>query len=327
MRSGAAPESLLSVDRLGVDLVDTRDPRPVLDDISLSVAPGETLCLVGESGCGKTLTALAIAGLLPSAAKVRTGECRYRGESLLGLPESARRRFRGGEIAMIFQEPMSSLNPVQKVGTQVAEVVKLHIGLGGRAAMKRARELLGEVGIPDPAGRMGAYPHELSGGLRQRVMIAMALAGEPGLLIADEPTTALDVTIQAQVLELLMGLKERRGLALLLISHDLGVVAEIGQRVCVLYAGQIVESGTVAELFAEPRHPYTQALLASLLRIDGVQRPLVALPGTVPAPGKMPAGCRFRERCSVARPECTREQDLVELGDGRALRCAVGAAR
>jgi peptide/nickel transport system ATP-binding protein len=296
----------------------------LVEEIEFEIRAGETLCLVGESGCGKSLTALSIPRLLPAGLHMAAGDIRWRGRELTRLDEAALRGLRGAEIGFIFQEPMSSLNPVLTVGVQIAETLLAHGKADRAAARRRAGELLAEVGVPDPVGRLSNYPHELSGGLRQRVMIAMALACDPALLIADEPSTALDVSVQAQVLELLRSLCERRGLALLLITHDLGVVAELGQRVLVMYAGQIVEAASVAELFAAPLHPYTRALMDSLPRLEGEAMP-TGIPGAVPRPGLAPAGCRFRDRCTLAASVCEEEQPLRELGGGRALRCCKGA--
>jgi oligopeptide/dipeptide ABC transporter ATP-binding protein len=317
----AAPDPLLAVEDLHIHLHGETGSIPVVEGVDLGLERGATLGLVGESGCGKSLTALSVLGLLPRGLRREKGRILYRGRDLTGLGEKQLRRVRGAEIAMIFQEPMTSLNPVLTVGTQVGEGLRLHRGLGRRGARERSAELLREVGVPDPRRRLGSYPHELSGGLRQRVMIAMALACDPALLIADEPTTALDMTIQAQVLDKLGELKARRGLALLLITHDLGVVAEMAQRVLVMYAGQIVESATTAELFEAPLHPYTRALLESLPRVDRKLADARGIPGSVPRPGRMPTGCRFRERCALAEPACREAQPLRELGGGRLLRC------
>jgi peptide/nickel transport system ATP-binding protein/oligopeptide transport system ATP-binding protein len=298
-----------------------------VDGVSFDVRSGETLGIVGESGCGKTVTSLSILGLLPTPpARIEEGSSiRFLGEELVGAAEHRLRELRGNEIAMIFQEPMSSLNPVFTVGRQIGEALRLHRGLDRAGARAEAVRLLAEVGIPDPASRVDAYPHQLSGGMRQRVMIAMALSCEPKLLIADEPTTALDVTIQAQILELLADLRERRGMAVLLITHDLGVVAEVCDRVIVMYAGQVVETGDVHAIFASPKHPYTRGLLGSLPVVDDPSKRLTAIPGTVPSPTAWPTGCRFRERCPEAGAGCEQAQSLVELeqvhGDGRAARC------
>jgi oligopeptide/dipeptide ABC transporter ATP-binding protein len=320
--AGAAPRApLLEARGLCVQLRTPGGWVAAVDGLDLVVAAGETLGLVGESGCGKTLAALALMGLLPPAARLAGGSLRFAGEEIGALPESGRRRLRGSRMAMVFQEPTTCLNPVLNVQTQLTEGIRLHLGLGRAAARERALALLTEVGVPDPARRLRSFPHELSGGLRQRVMIAMALACDPDLLIADEPTTALDMTIQAQVLAKIAALQERRGLAVLLITHDLGIVAQMARRVCVMYAGQVVEEAPVEALFAAPRHPYTRGLLASLPRWDRPPALLAGIPGSVPAPGQAPAGCRFRDRCSLAEARCAQEQLLEPGGDGRRLRC------
>ena len=295
-----------------------------VDGVSFEVRTGETLGIVGESGCGKTVTSLSVLGLLPEPpAKIEEGSSiQFVGEELIGAKESRLRSLRGNEISMIFQEPMSSLNPVFTVGNQIAEALRLHRGLDRKAARTESIRLLAEVGIPEPHRRVDEYPHQLSGGMRQRVMIAMALSCEPKLLIADEPTTALDVTIQAQILELLASLRERFGMAVLLITHDLGVVAEVCDRVVVMYAGQVVETGGVHEIFANPQHPYTRGLLGSLPSVENPGQRLTSIPGTVPNPISWPAGCRFEDRCEQAGDGCGQPQALVELeGPGRAARC------
>ncbi len=292
-------EPLIALRGLTVDF----GGAPALRGIDLAVAPGEALGLVGESGCGKSVTWLAALGLLPGRARI-AGSVRLGGEELLGAPPALLDRVRGGRVAMIFQDPASSLNPVHRIGRQVAEALGLHRGLRGASARAEARRLLDQVGIPDAGRRLDAYPHELSGGQSQRVMIAMALAGRPELLVADEPTTALDVTIQAQILDLLGALRRETGMALVLISHDLGVVSETCERVAVMYAGRIVEEAPVDRLFARPTHPYTQGLLGALPPLDGPRRPLAAIPGGVPEPNAMPPGCAFAPRCPHAAAAC-----------------------
>lgn len=290
--------------------------RPV-DDVSFDIAPGEVFALLGESGSGKSLTALSIMRLLPPTAHSR-GQIQLRDQDLLRLPEVKMRGVRGGHIAMIFQEPMTSLNPVFSIGMQIGEALKVHRGLSGARAEARAIELLDAVGIAEPQRRVHDYPHQLSGGMKQRAMIAIALAGEPGLLIADEPTTALDVTIQAQILELLRKLQKDTGMAILLITHDLGVVSTLADRVAVMYAGQIVEQASRAQFFAEPRHPYSKKLFDSLPAFHKRGQRLVAIRGAVPALTERPAGCRFTPRCDFAWQTCRiiapRWMDAAEHG-------------
>jgi len=285
-----------------------------VDDVSFELQAGRTLALVGESGCGKSVTALSLLGLLPDASI--TGSVRHRGRELLGLPPGAMRQVRGGSIAMVFQDPMTSLNPVFTVGWQLAEALSLHRGLQGRAARARGIELLERVGVPAPAQRFDAYPYELSGGMRQRAMIALALAGEPEVLIADEPTTALDVTIQAQILDLIATLQRDLGMAVLLITHDLGVVAQVADDVHVMYAGRIVESGPVTELFERPGHGYTHGLLRAMPSVAGQGRPLLEIPGVVPRLHEPAPACSFAPRCAFARPECTRQRPATQRYDG-----------
>jgi peptide/nickel transport system permease protein len=293
--------------------------RPVRD-VSLMIRPGETLALVGESGSGKSLTALAVAGLLPGAARVAEGVALLEGTDLLRLPEERLRALRGSRIAMVFQDPGSSLNPVHTVGAQIAEAIRAHRPLSAAAAWNEAERLMGRVGIPDPARRLRAYPHELSGGMRQRVMIAIAIANDPALLIADEPTTALDVTIQAQVLELLADLRRERGLGLLFITHSLPVVAEIADHVAVMYAGEIVEGGPTAEVFARPFHPYTRALLESAPVEDGPAPK--GIPGNVPAPVFATDACPFAPRCALREDACEAAHPaLLSVAPGRQSRC------
>ncbi len=316
-------ESLLTVEDLRTWFLTDQGVARAVDGVSFDVRPQETLGIVGESGCGKTVTSLSILGLLPQPpAQIQEGSSiRFRGEELVGAAEKRMRSLRGNEISMIFQEPMSSLNPVYRVGDQIGEALRLHRGLDRRGARAEAVRLLTEVGIPEPHRRVDEYPHQLSGGMRQRVMIAMALSCEPKLLIADEPTTALDVTIQAQILELLASLRDSHGMAVLLITHDLGVVAEVCDRVVVMYAGQVVETGTVYEIFQDPKHPYTRGLLESLPSVEDPGQRLQSIPGTVPNPIAWPDGCRFQDRCAVAGEGCERAQTLHELGPDRSARC------
>jgi oligopeptide/dipeptide ABC transporter ATP-binding protein len=297
---------ILAVEGLSVRLTSHPGQPTILEDVGLTVSPGEVLGIVGESGSGKSMLALSIMGLLPPALAMSASRMSLLGHELAGEPREAWRTHRGRDVAMIFQEPMTSLNPVMRVGTQIEEVLRWRGGMRGGAARRRALELLEQVEIPSPRSRLGAYPHELSGGMRQRVMIAIALAANPRLLIADEPSTALDVTVQAQLLDLLRGLRRDAGLSLILITHDLGVIAEIADRVMVLYAGRVAETAPVRTLFDAPAHPYTQVLLASIPDIT-IRRPrLATIPGTVPAAGNMPQGCRFAPRCSYRHVLCER---------------------
>jgi oligopeptide/dipeptide ABC transporter ATP-binding protein len=293
-----------------------------VDGVSFSLEAGRTLALVGESGSGKSVTSLSILRLIASPpGRIVGGEILFRGEDLLKLPPARMRAIRGKEIAMIFQEPMTSLNPVYTCGEQIIEALVLHEKLSRRDARARAIEMLRKVGIPSPEQRVDEYPHQMSGGMRQRVMIAMALACSPAILIADEPTTALDVTIQAQILELLKELQREMGMAVLLITHDLGVVAEVADDVAVMYAGQVVEHASVAALFAKPLHPYAAGLQASRPLLGERQERLRVIPGTVPDPTRFPAGCRFRSRCPVAIPRCVEMPALDPQGSGRLARC------
>jgi oligopeptide/dipeptide ABC transporter ATP-binding protein len=300
---------LLEVDDLRVGFRSDEGEALAVDGVSFSVEAGETLGIVGESGCGKSVGALSILGLIPDPpGRILPGSSvRLRGEELLTASPARLRDVRGGEIAMVFQEPMTSLNPVLRVGAQVAEAVRRHTELRDEAVNERVVALLDRVGIPDPAGRARAWPHQLSGGMRQRTMIAMAIAGDPDILIADEPTTALDVTIQARILSLLDELRRERNMALVLISHDLGVVAEAADRVAVMYAGRIVEEGPSASLFSKPAHPYTAGLLRSLPDRDSPGDRLEAIPGSVPSSHAWPPGCRFHPRCTVVLDRCRRD--------------------
>ena len=298
-------ETLLSVRGLRIEIVAGGDRFAAVDKVSFDIAAAERLAIVGESGSGKTLTALSILRLLPDPpARIAAGEIRFGTRDLAALPAAEMRAVRGREIAMIFQEPMTSLNPVFSVGNLLGEVLELHRGLRGAAAWRRSIELLEMVNIPSPEQRLKNYPHELSGGTRQRVMIAMALASEPRLLIADEPTTALDVTVQAQIIELLLRLQRELGMAVLLITHDLGIVAEFAERVVVLYAGSVVEEGPVGAIFSAPRHPYTRGLLDSVPPVGRDVPSLAAIEGVVPPPTALPPGCRFQPRCNRAVPAC-----------------------
>jgi peptide/nickel transport system ATP-binding protein len=299
-----------------------------VDGVSLHVDAGETLGVVGESGCGKSVTAFTIMRLVPiPPGRIAAGEILWRGRDLLKLDEPEMRAIRAKEIAMVFQEPMTSLNPVYTVGEQIGEVLRLHEGLGRRESIARAAEMLKLVHIPRPEQRVHDYPHQFSGGMRQRVMIAMALSCNPKLLIADEPTTALDVTIQAQILDLLGDLKDRLGMAVMLITHAMGVVAETAQRVVVMYAGKVVEEASVEEIFRSPRHPYTQALIKSIPRIDAEDagtRRLDAIPGVVPSLLDPAPGCRFAARCPYAREECLPvTPELREVAPGHKVACVL----
>ena len=299
-----------------------------VNDVSFYIDEGELLGLVGESGCGKSITALSVMRLISAPGKIVGGSIQFKGEELLTVSGERMREIRGDDISMIFQDPMTSLNPVYTVGEQIAEALRLHRGLNKKDAVEAAIEAMKEVAMPAPERRIKDYPHQLSGGMRQRVMIAMALACNPELLIADEPTTALDVTIQAQILELLNELRQTRRLAVLLITHDLGVVAEVADRVCVMYTGRIVEESGVDEIFEKPKHPYTQGLLHSVPKLRGIgeakETRLSTIEGTVPSPTNLPPGCHFAPRCEFRMDVCTRgEIPLYEIGNDVRVRCVL----
>ena len=319
----ASDTPLLAVQNLHISFPGPGGRVPAVDGVSFTIAPGETVCLVGESGCGKSITALSLLRLVPPPGRIDPGSAiSFAGDDMLALPDDRLRAIRGRRMAMIFQEPMTALNPVLTVGDQIAEVVRVHTRASRKEAWERAVAMLASVGIADPAARAKQYPHELSGGMRQRVMIAMALVLEPGLVIADEPTTALDVTIQAQILELLRALRERTGMALLLITHDLGVVAEMASRVIVMYAGRVVEEAPVQSLFARPTHPYTEGLLGAIPRLGHESERLRTIVGTVPSPKDWPSGCKFRDRCPYAFDRCAVEEPaLLQIGSAHRARC------
>ncbi len=320
--STASP--LLSVRDLRIGFDTERGPVTAIDGVSFDLRPGEVLGLVGESGCGKSVTALSILGLLPSPpARVLGGEIMFEGTDLLKAKPPTLRAIRGKRIAMIFQEPMSSLNPVFTIGDQLSETIRKHDGVSRADAQRRAIEMLDTVGIPAAASRLNDYPHHMSGGMRQRVMIAMALSCRPALLLADEPTTALDVTIQAQILDLLRSLQNEFHMAVVMITHDLGVIAEFVDRVAVMYAGKIVETATVIDAFERPRHPYTQGLLASLPSLDRDQDRLAAIPGAVPGPLERLPGCNFAPRCAHARDACKSQPPLYKVGNGHQVACVL----
>ncbi len=293
-----------------------------INGIDFHINRGETLALVGESGCGKSMTALSILRLVPEPGRIVAGDIRFGGHDLLNAPAEEMRRIRGNRIAMIFQEPMTSLNPVLKVGDQITEVLRLHKGFATTTCREAATDLLHQVGIPSPRQRLHDYPHQLSGGMRQRVMIAMALACDPELLIADEPTTALDVTIQAQIMDLLAKLKEERDMAALLITHDLGIVAESADRVAIMYAGHILETAPVEALYSQPRHPYTHGLLGCIPRLGEQRKRLTPIEGSVPAPGSVADGCSFLERCPDNFAPCRNQMPpLKEVRPEHFVRC------
>jgi oligopeptide/dipeptide ABC transporter ATP-binding protein len=315
--SSGSMSDLIQVKNLRTSFFTPEGEVRAIDGVSFEIGEGKTLGLVGESGCGKSVTSLSIMRLIPSPpGKIVGGEILYRGRDLLKLRNEEMRKIRGNEISMIFQEPMTSLNPVFTVGNQIGEAIKLHQGLGKRETREKTIEMLRLVKIADPESRVDSYPHQLSGGMRQRVMIAMALSCNPSLLIADEPTTALDVTIQAQILELMKELQQKIGMALLLITHDLGVVAEQANDVAIMYAGKIVERASTEAIFTKPLHPYTVGLLNSLPNVGGEKKKrLDAIPGVVPSPLHLPSGCRFRDRCPKAADICAQAEPTLEEKD------------
>ena len=318
------PEPLLAVEELSVAFPGAGGDVGVVRRLSFEIAPGEFVGLVGESGCGKSITALALLRLVPEPGRITGGRILLDGDNLMDLAESEMRRVRGGRIGMVFQEPMSALNPVLSVGFQIAEAVRAHHAVSRREAREEAARLLELVAMPAPRQRLKDYPHQLSGGQRQRVMIAIALAAKPDLVVADEPTTALDVTVQAQILELLESLRQKLGLAVLLITHDLAVVAETCDRVVVMYAGQGVEEAPIGGIFSAPAHPYTRGLLAAVPRLGGGVRggELPAIPGQVPEPARLPEGCAFHPRCAEVMEECRRRQpETYRVAERQTARC------
>ena len=314
---------LLEIENLHTFFYTDNGVARAVDGVSFDVGVGETVGVVGESGCGKSVTALSILRLVRPPGRIEPGSAmRFEGRDLLTLDERAMQHVRGNRIAMVFQEPMTALNPVFTIGDQIGEVARIHAGMSKRDAWAKAIEMLKVVGIPAPEQRAGEYPHQLSGGMRQRVVIAMALVMNPALVIADEPTTALDVTIQAQILELLADLTKRLGTSVLLITHDLGVVAENCTRVIVMYAGEVVEEASTTDLFARAHHPYTEGLLGAMPRVGGEKDRLATIPGTVPPPTSWPKGCRFRDRCAYSWERCEAEHPpLYQIGGGHTSRC------
>jgi oligopeptide/dipeptide ABC transporter ATP-binding protein len=316
------PSRLLQVKNLQTQFSNRGAVVRAVDGVSFHIDRGETVGMVGESGCGKSVTALSIMRLIESPGKICGGETFFQGADLLLLSEKEMRGIRGNKIAMIFQEPMTSLNPLFTVGHQITEAITRHQGISRAKALHRSIEMLQGVGIPSPETRVRDYPHQFSGGMRQRVMMAMALCCNPELLIADEPTTALDVTIQAQIIDLMVRLKNEVGMSILMITHDLGVVSEVADRVLVMYAGKIVESASIDSLLDSPAHPYTEGLLSCVPKFADVQRRLHTIPGVVPGPADLPAGCRFRPRCRRAFNRCGAEEPpLLPIGDQHLARC------
>lgn len=313
---------LLQVDNLVTQFRTAKGKLKAVRDISLSVDEGETLCIVGESGCGKSITSLSLMGLLPDNGEISSGSIRLNDEELVGKTEEELQKYRGNKMSMIFQEPMTALNPVFTVGYQLQEPLFIHRNMSKKEAIMKSIDLLSEVGIPNPKEKLKQYPHELSGGMRQRVMIAMALACKPSLLIADEPTTALDVTIQAQILDLIDEMKEQIGMGVVFVTHDMGVVAEIADRVMVMYAGEVVEVGDVESLFNDPQHPYTQGLLAAVPNVDDKTQELNIIPGSMPNLDDQIEGCRFHPRCPLAMDKCRVETPpSFEISKTRNAKC------
>jgi len=321
-------QPLLHVSNLRTSFFTEKGEIKAVDDVSFAIQAGQTLALVGESGCGKSVTALSIMRLLSYPGRIVGGTITFKGTNILDIPENDMRQIRGKSIAMIFQEPMTSLNPVMRIGDQIGEVLKIHTSLSNKEIRQEVLSLIEKVKIPAPEQRIDQYPHEMSGGMKQRVMIAMALACKPDLLIADEPTTALDVTIQAQILDLLAALQQDMGMAILLITHNLGVVAQFAKDVIVMYASKIAERAPVGDLFRQPSHPYTRALLRSLPRPGERQVRLEAIPGTVPSPLLYPKGCHFSSRCSEVLDHCPSQQPpTVAVGDAHESVCWLHASR
>ncbi len=313
---------LLEVAGIKTSFLTTRGYLPAIEDVSFTLEKGEVLGIVGESGCGKSVTSLSVMQLLAANGKIQEGSIRFDGRELVGLPDSEMRKIRGNDIGVIFQEPMTSLNPVHKIGRQIGESLMMHKGMNRSQAREKSIELLKSVGIPRAEQIVDEYPHRLSGGMRQRVMIAIAMSCDPKLLIADEPTTALDVTIQAQILDLMRKIRSERDAAILLITHDLGVVAEMCDRVVVMYAGKVVEQGTVIEIFRKPSHPYTIGLMKSVPKLEERQERLPSIPGNVPSLELMPKGCRFASRCAFAFEKCVQEEPMLFPVEGQhAARC------
>jgi peptide/nickel transport system ATP-binding protein len=316
-------KNLLEVDKVKIAFKADKEEIVSVEEVSFKIKPGETIGIVGESGCGKSVTSLSIMGLLGKNGRVTNGQILFGDEDLANVSEQRLREIRGNEISMIFQEPMTSLNPVFSIGNQMMEGIKLHLKMSSKDAKKYAIEMLNKVGIPRAEEIFNEYPHALSGGMRQRVMIAMALSCKPKLLIADEPTTALDVTIQAQILQLMKDLQEDFEMAIMLITHDLGVIAEVADRVIVMYAGQVVEEADIFTLFKDPKHPYTQGLMASIPHLEyETEQRLESIPGSVPSVKNMPRGCRFHTRCSYATAQCLNEQPVLEeISQEHKVRC------